>query len=156
MATLLVCHCLLKLQIELKGMNVCLPTLENTLKCVKPKRHSRFSGERDLGKERVLLHQILVMWSTYVVFIQEAQYRWVLALGYPNDLSTGSRVLGAFMLIAKALENHLKWPKQFVFLGQYMFLHFFKDYFLQCDYLKNTNLTCIVLGVMWSGNCVWK
>ena len=76
----------------------------------------------------------------YVVFIQEAQYRWALALGYPNDLSTGSRVLGAFKLIAKTLENHLKWPKQFVFLGQYMFLHFFKDYFLQCDYLKNTNL----------------
>ena len=99
--------------------------------------------------------------DTYVVFIQEAQYRWALALGYPNDLSTGSRsrVLGAFMLIAKTLENHLKWPKQFVFLGQYMFLHFFqqvKDYFLPCDYLKNTNLTCILLGVMWSGNCVWK
>ena len=66
--------------------------------------------------------------DTYVVFIQEAQYRWVLALGYPNDLSTGSRsrVLGAFMLIAKTLENHLKWPKQFVFLGQYIFLHFFQ------------------------------
>ena len=69
------------------------------------------------------------------------------------------RTTPAFMLITKTLENHLKTAKKFVLLGQYMFLHFFqqvKDYFLPCDYLKNRNLTCILLGVMWSGNCVWK
>ena len=165
MATLLVCHCLLKLQIELKGMNVCLPTLEKTLKCVQPKPHLRFSGERDLGRERVLVpHQILVKWSeTNSLGVKLWPYLSYgsLAKWEQESLTLGTKP-ACWLVVSDGFRHnniHLKWPKQFVFLGQYMFLHFFqqvKDYFLPCDYLKNINLTCILLGVMWSGNCVWK